>query len=112
MHPAPASSRSLPRRTPAINIATQPALSLVTIDVTVPGTSSASGRRALHTALGAGSRLFVIAVDKRNDCITFRVDVMARSIGDVVGALAGVLRHATIGRVRTVCLAHLVSQQH
>ncbi|WP_239482954.1 hypothetical protein [Paraburkholderia sp. C35] len=78
----------------------QPALSLVTLDVTVPGTSSATGRRTLLAALGEGSRLFVMAVDKRNDSITFRVDVMARNVGDVVGALAFALRRATIGRVR------------
>ncbi|MBP0594992.1 hypothetical protein J8I87_36090 [Paraburkholderia sp. LEh10] len=112
MHTAIASSRTLPRRAPAIDIAAQPALSVVTIDVTVPGTSSAAGRRALLAALGEGSRLFVIAVDKRNDCITFRVDVMARSVGDVVGALASALRDATVGRVRAVCLAQSSAQQH
>ncbi|CAG9245314.1 MULTISPECIES: hypothetical protein [Paraburkholderia] len=112
MHTAFASSRTLPRRAPAIDRSTQPALSLVTLDVTVPGTSSAAGRRALLAALGEGSRLFVMTVDKRNDAITFRVDVMARSVGDVVGALAGVLRRATIGRVRSISLAHQVVPQH
>ncbi|MEM5385048.1 hypothetical protein VSR68_15795 [Paraburkholderia phymatum] len=92
--PILASSRAASRRTPATHLARQPALSLVTIDVTVPGTSSASGRRALQKALGEGSRLFVIDFDKRNACITFRVDVMARSIGDVVGALAALRRAA------------------
>jgi hypothetical protein len=38
--------------------------------------------------------------------------VMARSVGDVVGALAGVLRRATIGRVRSISLAHQVVPQH
>lgn len=112
MHSALASSRALPRRASIIDMPAQPALSLVTIDVTVPGTSSASGRRALLAALGENSRLFVMTVDKRNACITFRVDVMARSVSDVVGALAGALRRATIGRVRAVCLAQSIVRQH
>jgi hypothetical protein len=93
---------SRPRAPTAGQLAVQPALFLVTIDVTVPGTSSAAGRRALHAALGEGSRLIVIAADKRNDSITFRVDAIARSTSDVVGALAFALRRATIGRVRAV----------
>ncbi|MPW20930.1 hypothetical protein GCT13_29685 [Paraburkholderia sp. CNPSo 3157] len=108
----PASSRAAARCTPATNLAQQPALSLVTIDVTVPGTSPASGRRALQKALGEGSRLFVIDFDKRNTCITFRVDVMARSIGDVVGTLAGALRRATIGRVHAVCVTRPIARRH
>ena len=111
MHTAFASSRT-PRRAPAIERSTQPALSLVTIDVTVPGTSSAAGRRALLAALGEGSRLFVMTVDKRNDAITFRVEVMARSVGDVIGALAGVLHRATIGRVRSIALPQQAARQH
>ncbi|BCZ80123.1 hypothetical protein SAMN04487926_103343 [Paraburkholderia steynii] len=112
MHTAIASSHTLPRRAPAIERSTQAALSLVTIDVTVPGTSSAAGRRALLAALGEGSRLFVMTVDKRNDAITFRVDVMARSVGDVIGALAGVLHRATIGRVRSIALPQHAAQRH
>ncbi|MBN3756747.1 hypothetical protein G3N95_27675 [Paraburkholderia sp. Tr-20389] len=116
MHTVIASSRTAPRRTASPDIETQPVLSLVTIDVSVPGISSASGRSALLAALGDGARLFVMAVDKRNDCITFRVDVMAKSVGEVVGVLAGALRRATIGRVRTICLtnsiAHSIAQQH
>ncbi|WP_225032454.1 hypothetical protein [Paraburkholderia sp. XV] len=112
MHTAFASSRTLPRRTPAIERSTPAALSLVTIDVTVPGTSSAAGRRALLAALGEGSRLVVMTVDKRNESITFRVDVMARSVGDVVGALAGALRRATIGRVRSIALTQRAARQH
>ncbi|ALP65774.1 hypothetical protein [Paraburkholderia caribensis] len=112
MHTAFASSRTLPRRAPAIERSTPAALSLVTIDVTVPGTSSAAGRRALLAALGEGSRLFVMTVDKRNESITFRVDVMARSVGDVVGALAGALRRATIGRVRSIALTQRAARQH
>ena len=61
-------------------------------------------------ALGEGSRLFVMTVDKRNDSITFRVDVMARSVGDVIGALAGVLHRATIGRVRSIALPQHAAQ--
>ncbi|CAG9216718.1 conserved hypothetical protein [Paraburkholderia caribensis] len=112
MHTAFASSRTLPRRAPAIERSTPAALSLVTIDVTVPGTSSAAGRRALLAALGEGSRLFVMTVDKRNESITFRVDVMARSVGDVVGAIAGALRRATIGRVRSIALTQRAARQH
>ncbi len=112
MHTVIASSRTAPRRTSSLDIETQPALSLVTIDVTLPGISSTSGRRALLAALGEGVRLFVMAVDKRNDCITFRIDVMARSVGDVVGVLAGALRRATIGRVRAICLAQSIVQHH
>jgi hypothetical protein len=66
----------------------------------------------LRAALGEGSRLFVMAVDKRNVCITFRVEVTARSVGDVVGALARGLRRATIGRVRAVGLAQSIAHQH
>ena len=112
MHTALASSRALPRRSPAIDLAAPPALSLVIVDVTVPGTSSAAGRRALLAALGEGARLFVMDVDKRNDCTTFRVEVMARSVGDVIGALAGALRRATIGRVRALCLARSIARGH
>jgi DNA-binding NarL/FixJ family response regulator len=110
--PILASSHAASRRTPATNLAQQRALSVVTIDVTVPGTSSASGRSALQKALGEGARLFVIEFDKRNACITFRIDVMAHSIGDVVGALAGALRRATIGRVHAVCVAHPIARRH
>lgn len=87
-------------------------MSLVTIDVTVPGTASATGRRALQKALGVSARVFVIDLDKRNACITFRIDVMARSVGDVVGALASALRRATIGRVHKVCVAHSIARHH
>jgi len=112
MHPALACARALPRRAQPVDTSTPPPLSLVTIDVTLPGTSSAAPRRALRAALGEGSRLFVMAVDRHNVCITFRVEVTARSVGDVVGALAGALRRATIGRVRAVGLAQSIAHQH
>lgn len=99
-----ATPKSQPRSPAAKAVSAQPALCLVTIDVTVPGTSSVAGRRALHAALGEGARLIVIAVDKRNDSITFRIDAMARSASDVVGTLAVTLRRAIIGRVRA-CVA-------
>ncbi|HWT38384.1 MAG TPA: hypothetical protein VN289_19000 [Paraburkholderia sp.] len=112
MHTVTAPSRTASRRTPSIDTETQPALSLVTIDVTVPGITSAPGRRALLAALGEGARLFVMAVDRRNGCITFRIDVMAKSVGDVVGVLAGALRRATIGRVRAICVSQSIARQH
>jgi len=102
MHSLSVPTRTLEPHSPAAKPGTQPTLRLVTIDVTVPGTSSAADRRALHAALDEGSRFIVIAVDKRNDSITLRIDAMARSASDVVGALALALRRATIGRVRAV----------
>jgi DNA-binding NarL/FixJ family response regulator len=102
MHSLSVATRTIKRHSPALKPLAQPALFLVSLDVTVPGTSSVAGRRALRAALGDGSRLFVTAVDKRNDSITFRVDAIARSASDVVGALTAALRRATIGRVRAI----------
>jgi hypothetical protein len=70
----------------------------VTLDVTIPGTSSASGRRALHAALGKDLRLYVLTIDKRNERITFRVEVISRTLDEVIGALAGALDRAVLGR--------------
>jgi hypothetical protein len=36
---------------------------LIVIDVTVPGTSSADGRRTLHAAFGDDLRLYVVTID-------------------------------------------------
>ena len=91
---------------PLAGHATQSKTSLVTIDVTVPGTSSAAGRQALHAALGNELRLYVMTVDKRHDHITFRVEVVAASVGDVIGALTGALQSATVGRVRSTRQSH------
>ncbi|MGF7130045.1 hypothetical protein P3T40_001520 [Paraburkholderia sp. EB58] len=71
---------------------------LVTLDVTVPGTSSAIGRQALHAALGKNLRLYVVTIDKRNERITFRVEVISRTLDEVIGALAGALDRAILGR--------------
>jgi hypothetical protein len=98
--------RHAPRvlRTPA---ARQLSSSFVTIDITVPGTSSSVGRRALHTALGTDLRLYVMTIDKRHERITFRVEVMSRSVDDVIAALTGGLERATIGRVRATAIKRL-----
>ncbi len=91
--PAPLAFRSAP--------AIQPTVSLVTIDVTVPGTSSAAGRRALQAALGSQLSLYVMTIDKRHERITFRVEVLSRTVDEVIGALTGSLEQATVGRVRS-----------
>lgn len=92
--PATLSHRGL--RAPASS--TPVRVPLVTLDVTVPGTSSAIGRRALHAALGKNLRLYVVTIDKRNERITFRVEVVSRTLDEVIGALAGALDRAMLGR--------------
>ncbi|CAB3768881.1 hypothetical protein [Paraburkholderia solisilvae] len=87
--------------------APQSSTSFVTIDITVSGTSSSAGRRALHTALGANLRLYVMTIDKRHERITFRVEVMSRTVEQVIAALTGALDRATIGRVRTTAITRL-----
>lgn len=106
MHQPLASTSVATRRLPPAPHAADLASSLITIDITVPGTSSAAGRHALHAALGDDLRLYVITVDKRHDHITFRVDVTACSVGDVIGALMHALASATVGRVRATRVAH------
>jgi hypothetical protein len=81
--------------------------SMVTIDVTVPGTSSAVGRRALHRALGDDLRLYVMTIDKRHERISFRVEVMSRTVDQVIGALTSSLEQATVGRVRATTIKRL-----
>lgn len=71
---------------------------MVTVDVTIPGTSSAEGRRALHAALGTDLTLYVVTIDKQRKHVTFRVEVKSRSLDDVISALIGALDHAMIGR--------------
>lgn len=74
---------------------------LVSVEVTVSGTSSATGRRALHAALGEDLRLYVVIIDKRNERITFRVEVISRTLDEVIFALTGALHRATVGRAST-----------
>ena len=73
---------------------------LVIIDVTVPGTSSADGRRALHAALGDDLRLYVVTVDQQRERVTFRVEVTSRTLDDVIGLLTTTLDRATLGRAQ------------
>lgn len=95
--PATLSHRGLRARASSTP-ATPVRVPLVTLDVTVPGTSSATGRRALHAALGKNLRLYVVTIDKRNERITFRVEVISRTLDEVIGALAGALDRAILGR--------------
>jgi hypothetical protein len=104
MHePVATVERAAPRafRTPA---APELPVSFVTIDITVPGTSPAAGRRSLHAALGTDLRLYVMTIDKRHERITFRVEVMSRTVDEVIGALTSALERATIGRVRATAI--------
>lgn len=73
---------------------------LVMIEVTVPGTSSAYGRRALHAALGDDLRLYVVTVDQQRERVTFRVEVTSRTLEDVIGLLTTALDRATLGRAQ------------
>jgi hypothetical protein len=40
----------------------------------------------------------VVTIDKRNERITFRVEVISRTLDEVIGALAGALDRAILGR--------------
>lgn len=82
------------------------AIPLVVIDVTVPGTSSAPGRRALHAAFGNDLRLYVVTVDQRRERVTFRVEVTSRTLDDVIGLLTTALDRATLGRAQTIVIRH------
>lgn len=77
---------------------------LVILEVTVSGTSSATGRRALHAALGKDLRLYIMTIDKRNERITFRVEVVSRTLDEVIVALTGALDRATLGRALTTMI--------
>ena len=109
--PAPASAlvqqtpRS-PRNTRPVSLSrrTHEVVSLVTIDVTVPGTSSAASRRALHSALGDDLRLYVVTVDRTNERTTFRIEVTSRTLDDVISALTSSLHQATLGRAVSTVL--------
>jgi len=83
-----------------IRRATHTSVPLVVIDVTVPGTSSAEGRRTLHAALGDDLRLYIVTVDRRRECMTFRVEVTSHTLDDVIGLLIGALDRATLGHAQ------------
>ncbi|MFM0100713.1 hypothetical protein PQQ87_34310 [Paraburkholderia nemoris] len=95
--PRAARESRLPRRTHVV-------VPLVIIDVTVPGTSSAQGRRALHTALGDDLRLYVVTVDQQHERVTFRVEVTSRTLDDVISLLTSALDRATLGRAQTTVI--------
>jgi hypothetical protein len=99
LQPTATSATAVPRglRTPLAPSAPV-RVPLVTLDVTVPGTSSATGRQALQAALGKNLRLYVVTIDKRNERVTFRVEVTSRTLDEVIGALAGALDRAILGR--------------
>lgn len=77
---------------------THEVVSLVTLDVTVPGLSSAASRHALHAALGDDLRLYVVTTDRFNERITFRIEVTSRTLDDVIATLIASLDQATLGR--------------
>lgn len=77
---------------------------LIIIDVTVPGTSSANGRRALHAALGDDLRLYVVTIDQQRERVTFRVEVTSRTLEDVIGLLTVKLDRATLGRAQATVI--------
>jgi hypothetical protein len=87
-----------PTRTPELLV------SFVSIDVTVPGTSSSAGRRALHGALGDALRLYVITIDKFSERVTFRVEVTSRTLDEVIAALTRSFTQATLGRAATTMI--------
>ena len=83
---------------------THEVVSLITLDVTVPGVSSADSRRALHQALGDNLRLYVVTVDRSNERITFRIEVTSRTLDDIISALISSLDQATLGRAVSTVL--------
>jgi hypothetical protein len=82
----------------------QQPVSYVSLDVTVPGTTSSAGRRALHDALGDDLRLYVVTIDKQRELVTFRIEVTSRTLGDVIAALTRTLSQATLGRAVTTMI--------
>jgi hypothetical protein len=79
---------------------------VVTLTVTVPGSSSSGPRRQLLDALGerVRVRVYVAATDRRHDCITLRVEVPNASLDAVIGALTANLAQATLGRATTTAV--------
>jgi hypothetical protein len=95
---------SVPRVSRIGRRATHPMVPLVVIDVTVPGTSSALARRALHAALGGDLRLYVVTVDQLREHIVFRIEVTSRSLDDVIGVLTAALDRATLGHAHATMI--------
>ncbi|WP_246278895.1 hypothetical protein [Paraburkholderia ultramafica] len=77
---------------------------LVIIDVTVPGTSSADGRRALHAAFGDDLRLYIVTIDRQHERVTFRVEVTSRTLDDVISLLTTTLDRATLGHAQATVI--------
>ncbi|NPT35616.1 hypothetical protein [Paraburkholderia xenovorans] len=100
----PVTRTSRTSRTPRMARRTHVVVPLVIIDVTVPGTSSANGRRALHAALGDDLRLYIVTVDQQHERVTFRVEVTSRTLDDVIGLLTAALDRATLGRAHTTVI--------
>ena len=97
----PATSPDIPLfRAPHAPRSTHLVVPLVIIDVTIPGCSSAHGRRALHAAFGDDLRLYVVTIDKQQERVTFRVEVTSRTLDDVIGLLTAALECATLGRAK------------
>ncbi|MFM0035917.1 hypothetical protein PQQ53_11260 [Paraburkholderia strydomiana] len=95
---------SVPRVSRIGHRAAHPMVPLVVIDVTVPGTSSALARRALHAALGGDLRLYIVTVDQLREHIVFRIEVTSRSVDDVIGVLSATLERATLGRAHATMI--------
>ncbi|HEY4298341.1 MAG TPA: hypothetical protein VGM85_17855 [Paraburkholderia sp.] len=95
-----ATSESSASRTSRLPRVVHLAVPLIIIDVTVPGTSSANGRRALHAAFGDDLRLYIVTIDQQRERVTFRVEVTSRTLDDVIGVLSASLDRATLGRAR------------
>jgi hypothetical protein len=91
-------------RTPRMARRTHVVVPLVIIEVTVPGTSSGHGRRALHAAFGEDLRLYVVTVDQQRERVTFRVEVTSRTLDDVIGLLTAALDRATLGRAQATVI--------
>jgi hypothetical protein len=104
--PIATSAIPAPLAAPALRIArpAHRAVPLVIIDVTIPGISSANGRRALHAALGDDLRLYVVTIDRQQERVTFRVEVTSRTLDDVIGVLTAALDRATLGRAQTTVI--------
>ncbi|MEW9583367.1 hypothetical protein [Paraburkholderia sp. DGU8] len=77
---------------------------VVIIEVIVPGTSSAAGRRALHAAFGDDLRLYVVTIDQQRESVTLRVEVTSRTLEDVIGLLTANLDRATLGRAQATVI--------
>ena len=97
-------ARTATARAPRTPRRTHEVVSLVTIDITVPGAASTESRRALHTALGDDLRLYVMTIDRANERVTFRAEITARTLDDVISAVTASLARATLGRAVSTML--------